>query len=74
MLEVEANGSEIQAHPWLHGEFQASLNYNKRPSPVSKDKTKTPLAGDQVTAELQLSSRLSAFKTLKGHVLLNLSL
>lgn len=25
--EVEAGGSEVQGHPWLHSEFEASLGY-----------------------------------------------
>lgn len=25
--DVEVGGSEVQAHPWLHNEFEASLSY-----------------------------------------------
>lgn len=35
--EVEARGSDVHGHPWLHSKFEASLSYRK---PWSQNKTK----------------------------------
>jgi hypothetical protein len=35
-----AGGSEVQGHPWLHSEFEASLGF-LRPHLKTKTKTKT---------------------------------
>lgn len=40
ILEVEAEASEVQGHPWLHSKFKVSLGYMRPPSQRKRGKRK----------------------------------